>query len=147
MRRKNVAHDRAVKLRLSTRIFFKGEKMSLKNYIERAEIKAGSQKELGELIGQSPSKLRDAKSGRCGLPTYACVLIADLIGEEDITIIAASELTTEKHESRRAIWEKKLEAVAASLILAIVTTVVTPTPSQAAPLSQVIDSKVYIMSN
>lgn len=121
--------------------------MSLKNYIERAEIAAGSQKALAEMLGQHAGNLRGAKAGVKGLPTYACVLIADLIGEDEIVVIAASELATEKHESRRAIWEKKLEAVAASLVLAIVTTVVTPTPSQAAPLSQVTDSTVYIMSN
>lgn len=105
--------------------------MDLKQLIERAEIAAGSQIALGELIGQSPSKLRDAKSGRCGLPSYACVLIADLIEEDEIVVIAASELATEKHENRRAIWQKKLETVAAMLVLAFVTTLVTPTPSQA----------------
>lgn len=121
--------------------------MELKTLIERAEKIAGSQKELGLQIGQSPSKIRQAKAGVCGLPVYACVLIADLIGEDDIVVIAASELATEKHANRRAIWEKKLEAVTAGIIFAFVTTLVTPTPSQAAPLSQVIDSKVYIMSN
>lgn len=121
--------------------------MSLKTYIERAEATAGSQKALGELIGQSPSHIRAAKAGIKGMPTYACVLVADLIGEDEIHVIAASELATEKHESRRKIWEKKLETVAAGLLLAIVTTVMTPTPSQAAPLSQVTDSTLYIMSN
>lgn len=121
--------------------------MELKQLIERAEKIAGTQIALGEMIGQNPSTIRSAKAGIQGLPAYACVLIADLIGEDEIVVIAASELTTEKHASRRAIWEKKLEAVTAGFILAIVTTLVTPTPSQAAPLSQVIDSKVYIMSN
>lgn len=121
--------------------------MNLKDYIEKAEKVAGSQKSLSEKIGQSASRIRDAKSGRCGLPAYACVLIADLIDEDEILVIAASELTTEKHAQRRAIWEKKLEAVAASVMLIFVTTLVTPSPTQAAPLSQVLDSTVYIMSN
>jgi len=121
--------------------------MELKTFIERAEKAAGSQKALAELLGQHAGNLRGAKAGVKGLPTYACVLIADIIGEDEIVVIAASELATEKHANRRAIWEKKLETVAAGFILAIVTTLVTPTPSQAAPLSQVIDSKVYIMSN
>ena len=82
--------------------------MELKKFIEAAEVEAGSQKSLGLLIGQSPSKIRDAKSGRCGLPTYACVMIADLIGEDHTTVIAASELVTEKKSERRAFWEKNL---------------------------------------
>ena len=121
--------------------------MELREFIERAEIAAGSQKALGEIIGQNPSHIRNAKSGKQGLPAYACVLIADLIGEDEIIVIAASELATEKHANRRAIWKKKLEAIAAGLLLASVTSLVTPTPAQAAPLSQVIDSTLYIMSN
>lgn len=118
--------------------------MSLKNYIERAEVKAGSQKKLAELIGQDAGNIRGAKAGIKGLPAYACVLIADLIEEDEILVIAASELATEKHANRRAVWEKKLEAVAAVLVLAIVTTVVTPSPAQAAQLLQVIDSQCIL---
>ncbi|MEI7842769.1 MAG: hypothetical protein WCI39_07035 [Gallionellaceae bacterium] len=113
--------------------------------IEKAEAKAGSQKALSELISQSEGNIRGAKSGARGLPTYACVLIADLIGEDEIVVIAASELATEKHENRRAIWRKKLETVAAMGILTTVINFVTPPPSQAAQLSQVIDLTVYIM--
>lgn len=117
--------------------------MSLRNYIERAEAAAGSQKALGELIGQNPSNIRSAKAGTQGLPAYACVLIADLIGEDEILVIAASELATEKRANRRAIWEKKLEAVAACLILGVVTSIVTPTPAKADTCAQVVDKSVY----
>ncbi|MFA6015800.1 MAG: hypothetical protein WC742_12105 [Gallionellaceae bacterium] len=120
--------------------------MDMKKLIERAEIAAGSQKELALKIGQSESNIRAAKGGARGLPTYACVLIADLIGEDEIVVIAASELATEKHANRRAIWEKKLEAIAACLILAFVTTVVTPSPANASTATQVTDS-ISIMSN
>jgi hypothetical protein len=121
--------------------------MNLKDYIERAEAKAGSQKALSEMIGQTEGNIRGAKSGTRGMPAYACVLIADLIGEDEILVIAASELATEKHENRRAIWRKKLETVAAMGILASVISFVTPPPAQAAQLSQVIDSTLYIMLN
>ena len=124
--------------------------MELKKFIEAAEVAVGSQKSLGLLIGQSPSKIRDAKSGRCGLPTYACVMIADLIGEDHTTVIAASELVTEKKSERRAFWEKKLEALAAGVAVvsvATVTLIVTPSPAKASSLQEVDAYSMYIMSN
>ncbi len=79
--------------------------MELKTFIERAEKCLGSQKALGLKIGQSPSAIRSAKAGMIGLPSYACVMIAEIIGEDEITVIAASELNTEKKQERRQIWE------------------------------------------
>lgn len=118
----------------------------LKDMIERAEKAAGGQKKLGLKISQSPSTLRNAKAGQQGLPSYACVMIAELIGEDETAVIAASELVTEKKPERRTFWEKKLERLAAMVLLGVIS-VVTPTPSEAAPLLQVPDSTLYIMSN
>lgn len=118
----------------------------LRELIERAEKTAGSQKQLALRIGQSAGKLRQAKAGICGLPNYACVMIADLIGEERIAVIAASELVTEKKEERRKIWHPFVKH-AASVLLGSVILNMTPAPSQAAPIQQVVDSSVYIMSN
>lgn len=78
--------------------------MDLKSFIERAEKAVGSQRTLGQMIGQSPSALRSAKAGLIGLPSYACVMIAEIIGEDKIVVIAASELVTEKKQERRKIW-------------------------------------------
>lgn len=120
--------------------------MEFKLLIERAEKTAGSQKALADMLGQSPSKLRDAKSGRCGLPIAVCYQIAALIDVEVSVVVAASELVTEKKPERRAVLlpfvSHALSVIAASVVL-----LVTPTPSQAAPLLQVTDSTVYIMSN
>ena len=82
--------------------------MELKRFIERAEVAAGSQKALALMLGQDTGNLRGAKAGIKGLPTYACVMIADLIGEDHTSVIAASELVTEKKSERRAFWEKNL---------------------------------------
>lgn len=120
--------------------------MELKELIERAEKTAGSQKELGLRIGQSPSAIRSAKAGIIGLPDYACVMLAELIGEEPIAVIAASNLVTEKKEERREIW-RPFVARAASLILGSVILNMTPAPAQAAQMLQLTDSTVYIMSN
>lgn len=118
--------------------------MELKELIERAEKAAGSQKALGLKIGINPSNIRNAKAGQQGLPNYACVMIADLIGEERITVIAASELVTEKKEERRRIWNPFVGR-AASIFLVSVILNMTPAPTQAAPIMQVTDSTVYIM--
>ena len=122
--------------------------MELKRFIERAEAAAGSQKALGVMIGINPSNIRNAKAGQQGLPIYACVMIADLIGEDHTTVIAASELVTEKKLERRAFWEKKLEALAASVAvvsIAGVTSIVTPSPAEAAPLQEASGATLYIM--
>lgn len=120
--------------------------MELKKFIERAEKAAGGQKALALRIGQSESNIRAAKSGARGLPNYACVMIADLISEERITVIAASELVTEKKEERRKVWHPFV-ARAASVVLGSVILNMTPAPSQAAQMLQVTDFTVYIMSN
>ena len=124
--------------------------MELKRFIERAEVAAGSQKALALMLGQDTGNLRGAKAGIKGLPTYACVMIADLIGEDHTSVIAASELVTEKKLERRAFWEKKLEALAASVAvvsIAGVTSIVTPSPAEAAPLQEASGATLYIMSN
>ena len=124
--------------------------MGLKSYIEKAEIAAGSQKALGLILGQAPSTLRAAKAGICGLPTYACVMIADLIDERHTTIIAASELVTEKKVERRAFWEKKLEALAAGIAVVSISVslFVTPSPAEANQINNIShksSAAMYIM--
>lgn len=117
--------------------------------IENGAKECGSIAAL-EIQLELPKKtLYEVKAGRRGLSTEACFKLADLTGESVVRLIAESEAITAKAE-KADFWKKKLhelEAMAACLILATVTTLVTPTPSQAAPLSQVLDSTVYIMSN
>lgn len=55
-------------------------------------------------LGQEREALSGAKASRRGLPAYACIKLAKLIGVEPISVIAASELVTEKKEERRAEW-------------------------------------------
>ena len=78
--------------------------MLLKELIENAEKTLGSQKALSLAIGQAPSYIRGAKAGLNSLPTYACIQLAKIINVPEITVIAASELVTEKRAERRAIF-------------------------------------------
>lgn len=84
--------------------------MELKKLIEHAEKKIGSQKALAQQIGLSESHIRSAKAGSRGLSNYACALLAEILGLDEKTVIAASELVTEKKIERRSFWEKIVQA-------------------------------------
>jgi hypothetical protein len=118
--------------------------MNLKQIIERAEKATGSQKELALQLGQSASRLRDAKSGRCGLPNYACVMIADMIGVDRTTVIAASELVTEKKKERREVWQAIMKHAAVLFFFGVILNM-SLTPTEGAPVQEVAGITLYIM--
>lgn len=99
--------------------------MELKNYIEAAEKKAGSQTELAKMLGISAGYLRNAKAKKSGLPDALCIKMAELINENPLHIIAASGLVTEKDEERRKILESCFKKVASVASIALVTTMLT----------------------
>ena len=82
-----------------------GEKiMELREYIEEGIRQCGTAVSLAKHLDQLPSVIRNAKAHQRGLPIYACVMLADLLRVERLEVIAASELVTEKHPERRALW-------------------------------------------
>lgn len=95
--------------------------MELRNYIEIAERKAGSQIELAKLLGISTGYIRNAKANKSGLPDALCIKMAEYINENPLHVIAASGLVTEKDEGRREILESCFRRVAsiAAIILFI----------------------------
>lgn len=114
--------------------------MDMKNYIEKAEKKAGTQKKLADMLGISASYIRMVKAGQKGFSIDMCIVLADYIEEDRLEVIAASNLVTEKDERKRKILEscfKKVESVAAATCLIGVTTIMTPSPANA---SQITDS-------
>lgn len=122
----------------------------LKKIIEQAAEKMGSKAALAEHLELSRTNISDVLAGKRGLPPIAQDKLEKLMKLEGGALRAPSEIITEKAPEKVAYWKKKiveLEAMAVCLVLAIVTTLVTPNPVQAAPLSQVVDSTVYIMSN
>lgn len=78
--------------------------MRLREMIEKAIHASNNQSDIAKVIGVSAKALTEAKAERRGLPAYACVKLAQLIGEDECRVIAASELVTEKNPERRAIW-------------------------------------------
>lgn len=78
--------------------------MEQRDYIEQGIAKKGSLAALGRFLDQGESPMRSARNHKCGLPVYACIKLAELIGATPLEVIAASELVTEKREERRAVF-------------------------------------------
>ena len=78
--------------------------MEMKNYIEAGIEKAGSVISLAKLLQLQDTTVTNAKAHRRGLPNYACIKLADLLGVERLEVIAASELVTEKNPEKREVW-------------------------------------------
>ena len=87
--------------------------------------------------------ISDYRSGKRIPDALACFKIAEVLGLDEKKLIAQFEAMSAKNEKVREYWEKKLAelgGIAASIIFAVVTLIVTPTPSQAAPVA---NSGVY----
>lgn len=78
--------------------------MELREFISMGNVMAGEQKKLAVMLGVTATNIADAKAGRRGLPAHACVKLGSILGIEPMTIIAASELVTEKNPERRAVF-------------------------------------------
>jgi hypothetical protein len=99
--------------------------MKMKNYIEQGEKKAGTQKELANMLGISASYIRMVKAGQKGFSIDMCIVLADYIEEDRLEVIAASNLITEKDEKKRKILESCFRKVASVAAMTIVTSIVT----------------------
>ena len=78
--------------------------MNLSNYITQGEQKLKTGKALANLLGINPQDLSAAKKSRRGLPAYACVKLAAILGIDPMAVIAASELVTEKNPVKKALF-------------------------------------------
>ena len=111
--------------------------MEMKNYIEKAEKKAGKQTELANLLGITASYIRMVKAGKKGFPIETCIVLADYINEDRLEVIAASNLVTEKDERKRKIFEscfiktsRAASFIVAALFIALIS-ITTPNPANA----------------
>lgn len=122
--------------------------MELRDYIEEGAKKAGSLTALGKLLGQDQRNMTSTKAHRRPLPLDAAVRLADYLETDLRAVIAANELVTEKKEDKRAFWSpfvQHAKAASIALTLSVVTNLVTPTPSQAAPILKTAVETVCIM--
>lgn len=100
----------------------------MKNYIELAEKKAGTQIELANMLGITASYIRMVKAGKKGFPIETCIVLADYINGDRLEVIAASNLVTEKDVKKRKILESCFRKVASVAAAAVVTSILTLTP-------------------
>lgn len=84
--------------------------MEFREYLLLGEKAAGGRTELAVLLDQKGNAITDAKAHRRGLPVYACVELAKLINVDPMEVIAASELVTEKKETRIAVFRPFIQA-------------------------------------
>lgn len=109
--------------------------MEFAGYIGTAVEKAGGVQKLADALGVHRVDVSQAKAGKKGLPGFACVRLAQIIGEDERAVWAASELVTEKNPERRAVWLPFVEKVATSVLLGLyvaVTTLLTHTQESSA---------------
>jgi hypothetical protein len=121
--------------------------MKLRDHIKKAE-EIMPRKELAEYLGVHPQQLTDGKNGKAGLPIAACYRLAGLIEEEVSSVVATSELVTEKNEKRRAVlipFANHVRIAIAAVAITIVTNFVTPAPSEAATMQNKSLITLYIM--
>lgn len=99
--------------------------MDMKNYIEEAERKAGTQKKLAEILGITTRYINMAKNKERCLSVDTCIVLADYIKKDRLEVIAASNLATEKDEKKRKILESCFRKVAGVAVAAVMTSIVT----------------------
>ena len=118
----------------------------MKKYIEIGEKKAGKQIELANYLNIQSSTLRLVKQGKKSLTTAMCIKLARYIEEDELEVIAASNLIIEKDEERRKIFEscfKKTSKAASFIIAALFLAVISITSPNPANASQSTVSNYY----
>lgn len=117
--------------------------MELRDYIEEAIKRKGSVKALAEYLCIKSNNVTNAKAHQRGLPSIACVKLSELLNVDLKTVLAASELATERKEAKRAFWRPFVQnttelskAASYALILSFVANLLTTNPAEAAPVKE-----------
>lgn len=119
----------------------------LSEIIENAAKKLGSQRAVEDYLELAPRYLTEVKGGRRGLPDIAQAKLEELMELPSGSLRAPSAIITETKPERVTYWKKKLiefERLAACILAGVILNM-TPTPAEAAPMLQVVDSTLYIM--
>ena len=121
--------------------------MDMKNYIEQAEKKAGSQTNLAKILDITDRYIRQVKNGKQGFAVEICIQLADYIGADRLEVIAASNLVTEKDKKKRKILESCFSRAAtlttAALLLGI-TSIMTPSQANASPVTAPVSTQFVL---
>lgn len=110
--------------------------------------------ELANLLECSTAQISQYRTKKRTMDDYTASRVADLLGLDPMALIAQANAEREKNEEKREYWKRKAEcflnrgAYACSIaVIALVTNFVTPSPAQAAPLTQSGNDVICIMLN
>ncbi len=117
--------------------------MKLRDYIEAGAQKAGTLTALGKMLDLTQPQISTIKAEKKPLPDKQLVQLAAYLGVPEADLIRANNLAMGKNVEFWEQWGK----VAAMACFALVTSFVTPSPAQAAPLTQSEDNVICIMFN
>lgn len=105
--------------------------MELRDYIKIGSEKAGSLTALGKMLDLSQPNMSHAKAMKKALPIDAAIKLADYIGADLRSVIAANELVTEKKEEKKNYWMQFVKnANAAIMIVALTVTTFVTSPEK-----------------
>jgi transcriptional regulator with XRE-family HTH domain len=105
-----------------------------------AKVGAKTDYQLWQKTGIPRARISNYRSGERMPDAYACSKIAEILGMDEMMLIAHFEGMSAKNPQVKEYWQKKLErlgGMAAAILIAFVTLIVTlgtPAPAQAAPL-------------
>lgn len=121
------------------------------NYLDEAKQKLGIESDyaMAKWLGVGRAAVSNWRVKRNFIDDYAAAKIAEALGIDPMMVIAAANAEREKDVEKRGYWKKyyeRLGGLAASILLCV-TFIVTPTPSEAAPLLKDESARVYIMLN
>lgn len=106
--------------------------MEIRDYIKSGSEKAGSLTALGKKLDLSQSYMSQVKAQTKPLPIDAAIKLADYIGADLRSVIAANELVTEKKEEKKNYWMQFVKSAnAAIMIVALSVTTFVTSPEKA----------------
>lgn len=116
--------------------------MEFPEVIEKAlEKQKVTSAKLAEVLGVRPQDLTAAKKGRRGLPDAACEKLAE-VANEDFGDVIRARMRQRGFASTAVLWM----TLAGAVLFSVVTSEVTTAPLKAAPLREVGQMTMYIMS-
>lgn len=120
--------------------------MELRDYIEIGSKKAGSLTALGKMLDLSQPTISGVKAYKRALPIDAATKLADYIGADLRSVIAANELVTEKKEEKKNYWMQFVKSAnAAIMIVALTVTTFVTAPEKAFANQGVNAPKLYTL--
>jgi len=118
-------------------------------YVDEAKAKMSIESDyaMAKWLGVGRAAVSNWRVGRNVIDDYAAAKIAEVLELNPMEIIAAANIEREKDEERKRFWQKyweRLGGIAAGFILAV-NLIMTPTPSEAAPILKPEAKTLYIM--